>query len=138
MSTPTTTLFEEEEEHDSGAILGLFGIAAFILLSSYLYEETRMRKLQAYLPHSSMMLIVGIIIGGILKGVGLDLDEFKFDDELFFLVFLPPIIFAGGYTVRKDFFFYNLGTIFLFALLGTVLMAFLLVAWRIRSVPLDA
>lgn len=40
--------------------------------------------------------------------------------ELFIILLLPPIIFEGGYNMKKrSFFFKNFGTIILYAFLGT-------------------
>merc|ERR1719317_669987 len=62
-----------------------------------------------------------MIIGGFLSlGKGID-EQFSFNEEFFFLVMLPPIIFASGFNLRKDYFFYNLGTILVFAFVGTAI-----------------
>ena len=42
-----------------------------------------------------------------------------FNPELFFYVFLPPIIFNAGYSMRKKQFFDNFGAIIAFAMIGT-------------------
>merc|ERR1719317_774125 len=62
-----------------------------------------------------------MIIGGFLSlGKGID-EEFSFDEEFFFIVMLPPIIFASGFNLRKDYFFYNFGTILVYAFIGTAI-----------------
>jgi NhaP-type Na+/H+ or K+/H+ antiporter len=58
----------------------------------------------------------------------LDLEEghalhevFGFDDQVFFLLLLPPIIWESGYHLRSTFFFGNIGIIVVYAVIGTIL-----------------
>ena len=44
-----------------------------------------------------------------------------FDDDMFYFLLLPPIIFEAGFSLQKRAFFNNLGTIMLFAIGGTLL-----------------
>lgn len=49
-----------------------------------------------------------------------------FDPEIFFNIILPPIIFYAGYSLKRKYFFKNLGTILTFAIIGTTLSAVLI------------
>ncbi|XP_032779420.2 sodium/hydrogen exchanger 9 isoform X2 [Daphnia magna] len=47
-----------------------------------------------------------------------------FDPEVFFNLLLPPIIFHAAYSLKRKYFFKNLGAIFTFAFVGTTVTAF--------------
>ena len=82
-----------------------------------------------WFPSSGVVVLVGIVIGTIVKLLdGTIANEYeqaiKFDSEFFSLVFLPIIIFQSGYSLKKHPFFSQLGSILLFATVGTIVSTF--------------
>ncbi len=67
-------------------------------------------------------MIIGFVLGGIVVWILSAKDEadvVKFDATLFFFILLPPIVFEAGYTLNRDSFFSNIGSIFVYAVIGT-------------------
>ncbi|KAK4355716.1 hypothetical protein RND71_024687 [Anisodus tanguticus] len=87
------------------------------IVIGHLLEESQWINL------SITALIIGLCTGGIIllttKGKSSRLLEF--DEQLFFIYVIPPIIFNAGFQVKKKHFFRNLGTIVLFGVLGTLI-----------------
>lgn len=48
------------------------------------------------LPDSTLLIVVGLVIGAFLKEIHLDSSIYSFNSDVFFLYLLPPIIFDAG------------------------------------------
>lgn len=70
------------------------------------------------LPPSSSALLLGVFFGIISRIAGLA-KPLRFSPAAFFYAFLPPVVFAAGFTLKKRAFFDNIGAILCFAILGT-------------------
>uniref|UniRef100_A0A8C7XSZ4 Sodium/hydrogen exchanger n=1 Tax=Oryzias sinensis TaxID=183150 RepID=A0A8C7XSZ4_9TELE len=108
----------QEEEQSSGMTIffSLLVIGICIILVHLLIKF----KLH-FLPESVAVVSLGEYSS--LKGL-LDEEE-MFRPNMFFLLILPPIIFESGYSLHKGNFFQNIGSITLFAVIGTAISAFI-------------
>lgn len=80
--------------------------------------------ISSIVPESCLLIVVGLLVGGLIKGVG-EKPPFL-QSDVFFLFLLPPIILDAGYFLPLRQFTENLGTILIFAVVGTLWNAFFL------------
>lgn len=73
-------------------------------------------------PESCLLIVVGLLVGGTIRAV--DEEAPVLESRLFFLYLLPPIILDAGYFLPIRAFTENLGTILMFAVVGTLWNAF--------------
>lgn len=76
-------------------------------------------KINKVLPESSLLIVVGVIIGLILYS-STKLHVSPLTPNTFFFYMLPPIILDAGYFMPNRLFFDNIGTILLMAVVGTI------------------
>lgn len=111
----------EEEHHSSLTIFFILLVVAISILVVHLLIQTKFH----YLPDSIAIVLIGAFIGLFLKlfKFGNWKNEEAFPPTVFFIVLLPPIIFEGGYNLHKGNFFHNIGSIMVFAVIGTFISA---------------
>ncbi|XP_076868579.1 sodium/hydrogen exchanger 1 [Brachyhypopomus gauderio] len=100
-----------------------FLISMWILLASLMKLGFHLiPRLSSIVPESCLLIVVGLLLGGLLKLVGEKPPVL--DSKLFFLFLLPPIILDAGYFLPIRPFSENLGTILMFAVVGTLWNSF--------------
>uniref|UniRef100_A0A0N5C3D2 Sodium/hydrogen exchanger n=1 Tax=Strongyloides papillosus TaxID=174720 RepID=A0A0N5C3D2_STREA len=78
-------------------------------------------KYRTIIPDSASLIILGFIIGGICKLANVEEREYFLNFHVFFYYLLPPIIFDAGYFMPNKFLFYNITSVGIFAVIGTIL-----------------
>jgi len=113
------------DEHFIDGVKNLV-MCCILIISILLTYLISSRNITRYFPPSGAAMIFGIILGGILEVAKLIniQQEFTFSPEVFYFFLLPPIIFEAGYNMKKRNFFLNMGGILLYAVVGTVISAF--------------
>ncbi|XP_070620758.1 sodium/hydrogen exchanger 1 [Erythrolamprus reginae] len=100
-----------------------FEIALWILLACLMKLGFHViPTISTIVPESCLLIVVGLLVGGLIKAVGEIPPVLK--SEVFFLFLLPPIILDAGYFLPLRQFTENVGTILIFAVIGTLWNAF--------------
>ncbi|KAM9852230.1 sodium/hydrogen exchanger 1 isoform 2-T2 [Aulostomus maculatus] len=101
-----------------------FEISLWVLLASLMKLGFHLiPRLSGIVPESCLLIVVGLLVGGLIKLAGEKVPP-VLDSRLFFLCLLPPIILDAGYFLPIRPFMENLGTILMFAVVGTLWNAF--------------
>ncbi|GLT83620.1 hypothetical protein SLE2022_018970 [Rubroshorea leprosula] len=101
--------------HETVVPLAVFvAILCLCLVVGHLLEENR------WVNESITSISIGFISGTaiLLLTKGKNSHILRFNEELFFIYLLPPIIFNAGFQVKKKRFFHNFFTIMLFGVIG--------------------
>ena len=64
-------------------------------------------------------ILIGVVFGFVMY-YGVEVTELKFSENIFFYGLLPPMIFAGGYNLKKKNFGKNIVYILIYAVIGTI------------------
>ncbi|MBZ3874119.1 Sodium/hydrogen exchanger 2 [Sciurus carolinensis] len=80
-------------------------------------------KMPTAVPESCLLIFVGLIMGGLIYSLN-DQSPPVMDSDIFFLYLLPPIVLEAGYFMPSRPFFENIGTILMYAVVGTMWNAF--------------
>uniref|UniRef100_A0A8D3D6L2 Sodium/hydrogen exchanger n=1 Tax=Scophthalmus maximus TaxID=52904 RepID=A0A8D3D6L2_SCOMX len=101
-----------------------FEISLWVLLASLMKLGFHLiPRLSNIVPESCLLIVVGLLVGGLIKLAGEKVPP-VLDSRLFFLCLLPPIILDAGYFLPIRPFMENIGTILMFAVVGTLWNAF--------------
>ncbi|XP_017766179.1 PREDICTED: sodium/hydrogen exchanger 3 isoform X1 [Eufriesea mexicana] len=76
-------------------------------------------RLSKIFPESCLLIVVGVVVGVLLFQAS-SVHVSPLTPDTFFLYMLPPIILDAGYFMPNRLFFDHLGTILLFAVVGTI------------------
>ncbi|KAL9236253.1 hypothetical protein vseg_010946 [Gypsophila vaccaria] len=110
-------------------------VLCLCLVIGHLLEENR------WVNESITAIIIGCLTGIIILLIskGKSSHILRFDEELFFIYLLPPIIFNAGFQVKKKQFFQNFLTIMLFGVIGVLISTSLIATgswWLLPKVGL--
>ncbi|XP_066485296.1 sodium/hydrogen exchanger 3 [Tiliqua scincoides] len=76
-------------------------------------------KVTSVVPESVLLIVLGLFLGGIVYAAD-HIASFTLTPTVFFFYLLPPIVLDAGYFMPNRLFFGNLGTILLYAVIGTI------------------
>jgi len=105
--------------------IALGSLSIFFMFLLYISLGVCLKRYKCSFGHeASFILIIGMTISWILKSLDWDqgiMNFLKFDDNLFFYVCLPPIVFASGFNMHRGEFFANLKIVMIFGVVGTLI-----------------
>uniref|UniRef100_A0A8C6WI79 Sodium/hydrogen exchanger n=1 Tax=Neogobius melanostomus TaxID=47308 RepID=A0A8C6WI79_9GOBI len=131
-STPTNNTHSTHKVKKPFPVLGLnyqhvqmpFEISLWVIFGSVMKLGFHMVPcLNSIVPESCLLIIVGLLFGGFIRLAGKEVPPVM-NADVFFLFLLPPIILDAGYFLPVRPFIANLGTILMFAVVGTLWNAF--------------
>jgi NhaP-type Na+/H+ or K+/H+ antiporter len=98
-------------------------IIIFSLLIIYIIGGALMEAKKFIIGHETgLCIVLGLLVSLFLKVFQTDNIQpiFNFDEQIFFFLCLPPIIFAAGFNMRRKRFFENIGYVLLFGIVGSI------------------
>lgn len=97
-------------------------------LAMFFVVESIIEKKRPPLGHTTGIIVLsGMLVSFIIYKIlqhnseaEIVMQDLKFDEEIFFDLILPLIIFPSGFNMRRKKFFRNIGTIMKFGFVGTL------------------
>uniref|UniRef100_A0A3P9D6B9 Sodium/hydrogen exchanger n=1 Tax=Maylandia zebra TaxID=106582 RepID=A0A3P9D6B9_9CICH len=97
-----------------------FEITLWVLLASFAKIGFHVyHKITIWVPESCLLISIGLIVGAIMHSVHEE-PPAVLTSNVFFLYMLPLIVLESGYFMPTRPFFENIGTVFWFAVVGTL------------------
>eukprot|EP00532_Pseudo-nitzschia_australis_P019519 CAMPEP_0168298782 /NCGR_PEP_ID=MMETSP0142_2-20121227/23875_1 /TAXON_ID=44445 /ORGANISM="Pseudo-nitzschia australis, Strain 10249 10 AB" /LENGTH=719 /DNA_ID=CAMNT_0008248253 /DNA_START=225 /DNA_END=2384 /DNA_ORIENTATION=+ len=121
-------------EHDSGVhSLQLLGVMLVFLFCTMVKAVLKSWNIN-WLPDACAFILVGTLVGGMLRLLNSNLvPKLSFDNDLFLQIMLPPIIFEAALSIDKKAFRRDLLPILLFAGIGTAFSS-IAIGWMVHHV----
>ncbi|GJU86512.1 sodium/hydrogen exchanger 4-like protein isoform X1 [Tanacetum coccineum] len=115
-----TSFFDVNIENNDSNVVAItlfIAVLCLCLVVGHLLEEYR------WLNESITAILIGFVVGTIilLTSKWKSSHLLRFNEELFFIYLLPPIIFNAGFQVKKKQFFHNFFPIMLFGVTGVLI-----------------
>ena len=128
-----------DEEQTAAAFCVLLLLVAGVVWLSHVVKHSRF----TFITQGSLALMVGLVSGSILymyfvvyKESSIPSALVAFQYEVYMDLFLPPIIFYAGFSIKKKAFFSNFGALVTLGVFGTILsavvmamMSYFVLAW---------
>ena len=105
--------------------IGIAVVVLFIMYIVFICIETCQVKYNLTFGHqASYILMIGMLLSYILMKMEAETNDvtkvLEFNEELFFYVCLPPIVFASGFNMNRGKFFENIKIVGIFGIIGTL------------------
>jgi len=112
-----------EDNKTSEAYVSGAAMVMIFLIAVYINAEAFIESKKPIIGHATTVVV---LLGMLISYIGFLIDhnfedEFKFSDDIFFYVCLPPIVFSSGFNMRRKKFFANFGYVLLFGVIGTII-----------------
>ncbi|KAK7344449.1 hypothetical protein VNO77_14065 [Canavalia gladiata] len=129
MALSSSSIVEKLASSSSSDNASVEAITLFVVLLCVCVIIGHLLPKSRWITESGVALIVGLVVGNVILFVSGRRRSrvITFNEELFFVYLLPPIIFNAGFQVKKKQFFRNLLEIILYGVIGS-LISFLIVS----------